>query len=98
MLTSSRPVNGSGMASVTHVGPNGSSATHDVPEGRSVMQGAVDHGIAGPIAECGGNAVCATCHVYVEARFSDLLPPVAAHEDALLEGTSAERRPASRLS
>ncbi len=36
--------------------------------GRSVMQTAVTHDVPGIVGECGGNAMCATCHVYVDPR------------------------------
>jgi len=48
-------------------------------------------------AICGGCCSCATCHVYVDARFADLLPPMGADEDDLLE-SSSHRRAESRLS
>lgn len=83
------------MPKVIYVAADGSRATLDVAEGRSVMQGAVDHGLDGIVAECGGNAMCATCHVYVGAPG---LPPMTEHEDALLDGTASERRANSRLS
>jgi len=83
------------MPRVTYVAADGSRVTVDVEEGRSVMQGAVDAGLDGIVAECGGNAMCATCHVYVDARG---LPPMMEHEDALLDGTASERRANSRLS
>jgi 2Fe-2S ferredoxin len=62
------------------------------------MQGAVVHGLDGIVAECGGNAVCATCHIYVDRDHIERLPPMGADEDALMEGTASERRPNSRLS
>ena len=42
--------------------------------------------------------MCATCHVYVEPAQLALLPAISAEEDALLDGTAAERLPNSRLS
>ena len=62
------------------------------------MQGATGNGIDGIVAECGGNCMCATCHVYVEPAQLALLPAISAEEDALLHGTAAERLPNSRLS
>jgi 2Fe-2S ferredoxin len=64
----------------------------------SVMQLAVSHGIDAIVGECGGNAMCATCHVYVDDQWIDRLPGVSDEEDALLDGAAAERRPTSRLS
>jgi len=50
------------------------------------------------VAECGGGAVCATCHVYVDETWLAKLKPVAADEDELLDGTASGRLPNSRLS
>lgn len=62
------------------------------------MLAATSHGVAGILAECGGNAMCATCHVYVESGWLDRLPAMTSEEDALLDGAAAERLPNSRLS
>jgi 2Fe-2S ferredoxin len=62
------------------------------------MLGAQSHGVAGILGECGGQAMCATCHVYVDAKDLDLLPPMSDDEDAMLEDTASERKPTSRLS
>jgi 2Fe-2S ferredoxin len=66
--------------------------------GLSVMQTALNEGIDGIVAECGGALVCATCHVYVDEQFRALLPPIGPMEDALLDGVASERREGSRLS
>lgn len=86
------------MAKVTYVHPNGARAEFELADGTSVMVGATSHGLDGIVAECGGNAMCATCHVYVEPSQLGLLSAVSEEEDALLEGVAAERRPNSRLS
>jgi 2Fe-2S ferredoxin len=86
------------MANVTYVHPDARRDTLDLSEGLSVMQGATGNGIDGIVAECGGNCMCATCHVYVEPARLALLPAISAEEDALLDGTAAERLPNSRLS
>jgi 2Fe-2S ferredoxin len=66
--------------------------------GRSLMRTAVDAGIDGIAADCGGCLNCATCHVIVDAAWLDKLPPPAADELAMLEMTAAPRQPGSRLS
>lgn len=86
------------MPSVTYVSPDGTRDEVEVAEGGSVMGGAVRHGIEGIVAECGGNAMCATCHVYVDEDRLHLLPEMAEEEDALLDSTASERRANSRLS
>lgn len=68
----------------------------DAPEGMSVMRAAVTDGIDGILAECGGQAACATCHVFVEP--SPALPKMAAVEDEMLDATAVPRRAESRLS
>ncbi len=66
--------------------------------GRSLMQAAVDAGITGIAADCGGSLTCATCHVIVEPDWLARLPPRSADEDSMLEMTAHPRQPGSRLS
>ena len=86
------------MPTITYVHLDGARQAKDVATGTSVMLGAVSRGIDGIVAECGGNCMCATCHVYVEPDQLDRLPAMSDDEDALLDSTAAERRPNSRLS
>lgn len=86
------------MTKIIYVHPNGARDVLEVPDGLSVMQAATSRGVDGILAECGGNAMCATCHVYVDPAWLGRLPPMSGEEDALLEGTASERRPNSRLS
>jgi ferredoxin, 2Fe-2S len=67
-------------------------------EGVSVMQTAIDAGVNGIVAECGGSAMCATCHVYVDPVWLPRLLPPLANELEMLECTAAQRLPESRLS
>ena len=86
------------MPQIIFVQPDKSSITVDAKIGDSAMYTALSHGLEGIVAECGGGAVCATCHVYVDASWIDRLPKISGDEDDLLEGTAADRKPTSRLS
>lgn len=77
---------------------DGTAMSLQVPEGHSVMQAAVAAGVRGIVGECGGSAMCATCHVYVDAAWADQVQPALPNELEMLECTSSERRPESRLS
>lgn len=71
--------------------PDGSVDTLDVPGGTSLMRAAVSNGVKGIVGECGGQAMCATCHVYVRADYLDRLPPMSEDEDEMLDCTTSER-------
>ncbi|MNF30078.1 Putidaredoxin [compost metagenome] len=86
------------MPSVTFVLPDGERRDVTVLKGASAMSGAVQSGINGIVAECGGSCACATCHVYVDEACLGLLPECGVLEDELLDAVAAERRPNSRLS
>ena len=86
------------MPKVTYVSPRGASRTVDVPIGVSVMQAALNHRIDGILGECGGNCMCATCHVYVHAEFLAKLPPLTANEKSMLSIAAEGPEANSRLS
>jgi ferredoxin, 2Fe-2S len=86
------------MTSITFIHPDGRNERIDVGATDCVMLAATGHGITGILAECGGNAMCATCHVYVDEGWLGRLPAMGGEEDALLDGAAAERLPNSRLS
>ena len=86
------------MPTVIYRQPDGREEAIEVPEGWSLMEAAIQHDIAGIVAECGGGCACATCHVYIGEADLARLPPVSAMEGDMLECTAAERRPGSRLS
>jgi len=66
--------------------------------GDSAMVAATRHGVTEIIGECGGNAMCATCHVYVDEKWMERLPSVSDEEAEMLYGASAPRQSNSRLS
>ena len=86
------------MTSIIFIHADGRSERIESGGAESAMQAATSHGVDGILAECGGNAMCATCHVYVDESWVGRLPAMGGDEDALLDGAAAERRPNSRLS
>ena len=84
------------MPQITYVHPNGTREVLDVPVGTSVMRGAILNGIDGIVAECGGAAACATCHVFVAPH--PAVPPRSSLEDDMLDVTAVPRTDESRLS
>ena len=85
------------MPKVTYIEHDGTPHAVEVPEGDSVMQGAVNNMINGIAGECGGGLACATCHCYVDDAWIDRVGAAAGAENEMLEVTSSERRPSSRL-
>jgi 2Fe-2S ferredoxin len=69
----------------------------DVPEGTSVMRAALANNIPGIVGECGGELMCATCHVYVLTPGA-LDTGLSEDEDEMLDFAACPRRPESRLS
>ena len=83
------------MATITFVHPDGRRENLSA-EGASVMRTAVQNGIQGIVGECGGQAMCATCHVYVDDPPASL-PGLSEDEDEMLECTASPRESTSRL-
>jgi 2Fe-2S ferredoxin len=86
------------MPIVTYVSASGSSREIEVPSGMSVMQAALNQKIAGILGECGGNCMCATCHVYVDPAFVSRLPPAKENEKFMLSIAAEGPQANSRLS
>jgi 2Fe-2S ferredoxin len=68
----------------------------DVVSGDTAMEAALDAGVAGILAECGGACACATCHAYIAETWLPRLKPMEDMEDAMLD-TASDRRLTSRL-
>lgn len=86
------------MPKVTYVAQSGDERVVDAAPGDSVMSAAVRNGVPGIIGECGGNASCATCHVWVRGEFLPLLGEIGETEEDLLDMGVSDRREGSRLS
>jgi 2Fe-2S ferredoxin len=86
------------MPQVTYVSASGVSRKIDVPAGMSVMQAALNNRVEGILGECGGNCMCATCHVYVDAAFLDRIPAAKENEKFMLSIAAEGPQTNSRLS
>ena len=73
------------MPKITYIEHNGKSHVVDVPNGLSVMEGAVQNNIPGIDADCGGSCACATCHVYVDENWFNKLPVKEDAEQDMLD-------------
>lgn len=85
------------MPTITFIRPDGAQRELAVAEGTSLMQAATHHGLDGIVAECGGNAMCATCHVYVDEAWAAKAGKAQPMEDDMLD-FAFDVRPTSRLS
>ena len=85
------------MPEVTYIEHDGTVHTVEARLDRSLMQTALDHGVAGILGDFGGTCSCGTCHVYVDPTWANKLAPKSETEVFMLEGVP-EPRPESRLS
>jgi ferredoxin, 2Fe-2S len=77
--------------------PSGARREIDAPLGISLMEAAVQNGVQGIVAKCGGACACATCQVYVDGGWTAKLSPCEEMEEGMLE-SAWEPRDNSRLS
>lgn len=68
-------------------------ADNDMP----LMRAAVDNGVPGIDADCGGECSCATCHVVVPDAWIEQVGRPEGMEESMLD-LNPERQPNSRLS
>ncbi len=73
------------MAKITYIEPDGTQRQVDVAPGISVMEAAINNGIQGIIAECGGNCACGTCRVYVPEGWQAVTGEPHELEQAMIE-------------
>jgi len=67
------------------VSPEGVEQQVEVPDLWSLMEAARRDDVPGIVAECGGGAICGTCHVHVDPQWADKLDEADMSEQALLE-------------
>jgi 2Fe-2S ferredoxin len=85
------------LAKVKYLHGDGTSEVHDIEPGTSLMRGAVFNSVSGIIGECGGQMMCATCHVYLVGD-SPGFEPMSDDEIDILELAAAPVDDRSRLS
>ncbi|MDR3095576.1 MAG: 2Fe-2S iron-sulfur cluster binding domain-containing protein [Paraburkholderia sp.] len=73
------------MPIIIFIEPDGSQREIDAPVGQSLMEAAVQNGVNGIDADCGGACSCATCHGYVDAAWRDRIEPADGAELDMLE-------------
>ena len=84
------------MPKVTYIEFNGKQHEVNVENGLSIMEGAVQNGVPGIDADCGGACACATCHVYVKEDWLEKVSEKSEMEEAMLS-LSPDRKLNSRL-
>ena len=82
------------MPTITFIEPTGNTRSVTAEQGESLMIAATRAGVDGIIGECGGSAMCATCHCYLE---EGELPPPESLEAETIEFTASNTKPNSRL-
>ena len=88
------------MPKLTYIEASGVEHAVDAPAGLSAMEVAIRHNIPGIDGDCGGQAACATCHVFVDEGWTERVGPPSAHEQQMLElaeGACASSRLACQI-
>lgn len=85
------------MPSIKFIRHDGTEHDVHVPAGTSVMHAAIDNGISGILADCGGACSCATCHCYVDEAWQGKTGEPDEVEAQMLDFVM-EQQPNSRLS
>ena len=85
------------MAKITFIDSAGTARSVDAEIGSTVMETAIKNDIPGIEAECGGACACATCHVYVDDAWTEIVGKPSQMEEDMLD-FAFEVRPTSRLS
>lgn len=85
------------MPNITYIDFEGTERVIDAKVGDSVMETATNNDLPGIDADCGGACACATCHVYVDPAWVDIVGKPEELEAEMLE-VADEVKSNSRLS
>lgn len=88
------------MTKITYIEWNGTAHDVEAPDGENLMEAALNNSIPGIDGDCGGNAACATCHVYVDPAWQAVTGTVGELESEMLDladGREANSRLACQI-
>lgn len=85
------------MPNITYIEFDGTRHVVAGETGATVMSTAIDNGVPGIDADCGGECSCATCHVMVAEEWMAVVGQPDDMEESMLD-LNPEREPNSRLS
>ena len=85
------------MTKISYIAFDGTRFDVEAENGSTVMENAIRNAVPGIEAECGGACACATCHVYVDEAWTDVVGEPEAMEEDMLD-FAYDVRPNSRLS
>lgn len=85
------------MPKITFIAADESRYEIDAANGSSAMEAAIRNSVPGIDAECGGACACATCHVYVDEKWTAIVGEPESMEEDMLD-FAIDMRPNSRLS
>ena len=85
------------MPKITYIDASGTERSVEGKNGMSVMETAIKNNIPGIDADCGGACACATCHVYVDEAYKEIVGEPEPMEEDMLD-FAFDVRPTSRLS
>jgi 2Fe-2S ferredoxin len=85
------------MPQVTFLTHDGREHAVEAENGATLMETAIRNMVPGIEAECGGACACATCHVYVDEAWKEVVGEPGPMEEDMLD-FAYDVRPTSRLS
>lgn len=85
------------MATIKFIQHDGTEMVVDAEDGISLMNAAMDNGVSGIDADCGGECSCATCHVIIDEAWMAKVGQPSDQEESMLD-LNPDRGSNSRLS
>ena len=73
------------MAIIKFIEHSGTEHEIDISNGLTIMEGATKNKVPGIDADCGGACACATCHVYIDEKWTNKLKNMDDDEESMLD-------------